>query len=101
MNWYQRRIWNPKATVIARSIRNEPEKWERDFPTSFCLCRSGLKIWLANGWWFCAIDKPQEEKLGLIGRTIVWIECKRWLRAHPVDPYAGNAAALESFKATR
>ncbi|OWT55250.1 hypothetical protein CEY11_21305 [Candidimonas nitroreducens] len=53
----------------------------------------GVSIWWANGWWFVAICCPAEEKLGLIGRTRVWLAARRWLRIHG-DIYNKNAVAM-------
>lgn len=77
--FYDRWIMHPAATDIALDIWEHPERWTTD-DNGCVLRREGLPfkavgVWIANGWFFCEMyaysDPPT--KLGLLGRTIVWI----------------------------
>lgn len=82
-----KRYWflNPKAKILAESIRNAPDRWFHDYSearNTITTSAQDLEIWVGNGWWFCAIYRPCGEKLGLFGRTLVWRAYRRWLRTH-------------------
>lgn len=99
---YERWILNPKALAIARSIRDEPSKWEPSAANTIngkrhCLCCGRLEIWMGNGWWFVEIHSPCEEKLGLVGRTIVWRRARRIMRAADNGKYEANEAAIREI----
>lgn len=81
-SWYEQWIYNPKAKVIAKSMKNNPENWSHkhfsyaDGKPFTVKNKKGLEVWVVNGWWFCSIHSPYEETLGLIGRTVVWFAYK-------------------------
>lgn len=84
--WYERWILNPKAISIAKSMRDEPESWkiEPEYNeyayTHYTLYKDGLEIWLANGHWFIDIYKPVSEKLGVVGRYLVYFSSRKPLK---------------------
>lgn len=80
--FYDRWIMHPAAFEIAKSIVNEPDRWQL-CPVGCVLERDNLPygvagVWVANGWFYCQMWRwPQPEiKLGLFGRTIVWIAAR-------------------------
>lgn len=81
---YSRWIESPIARDIADSLRKAPDSW-RPYSISgkvYTLDHaSGIEIWVANGWWFCAVYRPDRRKLGLIGRTRVWLGAVSHIRA--------------------
>jgi len=78
-DWYERWIENPVARQIAASMRNEAANWACS--GLYALRHtSGLEVWTGNGWWFCGVEKPVRLKLGLVGRTRVWLAAKRIIR---------------------
>jgi len=81
---WSRYIENPVAGKIAASIRKQPTDWHIDPARRYTLDHeaSGLQVWVANGWAFCAIYAPEKLKLGLIGRTRVWLAASAWLRKY-------------------
>lgn len=102
---YERWILNPKAQVISELMRDDPEKWfgrrnmiDGCFHTLHC---GDMQIWVGNGWWFVEIHRPVEEKLGLVGRTLVWRQAKKILRRVKNQPqggkYKSNEAALQGI----
>lgn len=91
--WFERLILNPKAKVIARSIRDNPEGWSPYYLDGkvYTIRNNNLAIWVANGWWFVGIYEPRTEKLGLLGRTLVWWEAKRLIWKDPASLRAERA----------
>ncbi|MFL9898057.1 hypothetical protein PQR71_07790 [Paraburkholderia fungorum] len=85
---------NPVAAKVAKSIRDQPDEWTVDLERRITLDHkaSGVQVWVANGWAFCAIWAPEQLKLGLLGRTIVWIAASNWLRTN-----APNTSKAETF----
>ncbi|SIT40051.1 hypothetical protein BN2476_230361 [Paraburkholderia piptadeniae] len=86
-------LWNryvdhPVAKKIAELIRQQPTQWRIDAPRRYTLDHaSGLKVWIANGWPFCAVYEPEKLKLGVIGQTRVWLAAWAWLRKYaPAEP---------------
>ncbi|CAG9273471.1 conserved hypothetical protein [Paraburkholderia unamae] len=91
--WY-RYVDNPVAKRIAELIRQQPTQWHVDAATRYTLDHgSGLQIWIANGWPFCAVYKPEKLKLGLVGRTRVWLAAYDWLRKY-APPIESERAAF-------
>jgi hypothetical protein len=88
---WDRFIEHPAARKIADSIRNEPDKWAFG-PTgrhTLDYKDSGLQIWVANGYSFCAIYNPESVALGVIGRLRVWRAAGQWIRRYdPPEPEA-------------
>lgn len=98
-----KRYWilNPAAKVIAHSLDSQPDEWNFDSSGRYCVehNQTKLSVWVANGWWFCAVYSPNKERLGLVGRTIVWMAFKRWHRSQPHALHPPeNAAALNYLK---
>ncbi|MGF6409387.1 hypothetical protein OKW37_001057 [Paraburkholderia sp. MM5482-R2] len=86
---WSRYVDNPVAKKIAASLRERPAQWQIDSEQRYTLDHepSGLKLWIANGWAYCAIYAPEKLKLGLIGRTRVWLAAWTWLRKYaPREP---------------
>lgn len=109
----KRRYWmlNPKAKVIVDSLRANPERWSLDqWPEPYTLIgldQEGnrlLEVWVSNGWWFVSIWRPTKEHLGLIGRTLVWMEYRRWLKSPAAATEKGdldhtrNQAAIDALR---
>lgn len=99
--WYERWFDNPKAKVIANSIRNNPEDWkprlEPDYGV-FTLDNGALRIWVANGCRYVCIYKPYREYLGLIGRERVWRAYKRMKRNRSEEGAIANAKEIARLK---
>lgn len=91
---WNRYMNNPVATKIAASIRQQPTDWHIDPSRRYTLDHkaSGLQVWVANGWPFCALWAPEKLKLGLIGRTRVWLAACAWMRK-----YAPAESKREAF----
>lgn len=101
-SWYERWICNPKAIKIANNMRQYPEKWvdawgEYGEFGKFRVVhvKSGISVWTGNGWWFCSIDKPNEEKLGVVGRTLVWSAFKHMRKFHKPPYYDPNKKYMD------
>lgn len=77
-----KRYWfyNPKAKIIAQSLKENPEDWDYRNELNYSLefKNTPFVIWVGNGWLFVEIIQPQNEKLGLFGRTHVWWNYLKW-----------------------
>lgn len=84
--FYERWFLNPKAVMIYKSMKDNPQNWKNANPYSsgeyppFRIGNNGLEIWVASGHWFIDIHAPEEEKLGLLGRYIVWWGCRKIIK---------------------
>ncbi|HUH36692.1 MAG TPA: hypothetical protein VL027_01980 [Spongiibacteraceae bacterium] len=100
--FYERWILNPKAKAIAKLMRGQPGRWRNEFSPISDVCYTldcgPLKVWMASGWWFVKIYRPKEEKLGVIGRTIVWWQARRLYVARRPPDYQENEAAVRALE---
>lgn len=74
----ERWIYNPRATPIVQSLMRRPDQWVQGVYT--ISHESGLEVWTANGYWFVGIQRPVQEKLGLVGRHRVAFAIAKWHR---------------------
>jgi len=81
--WY-RFVDHPVAKKLAVSLREQPAEWTIDPERRYTIDHqsSGVQIWVANGWPFCALWAPEKLKLGLVGKTRVWVASWRWMRTY-------------------
>lgn len=66
------------AETIIQSLQDEPEAWTG---TKFSLShRSGVKLWIANGWPFMGADSSSttEVHLSFFDRWRVWRQYRKW-----------------------
>jgi hypothetical protein len=91
--WY-RFVDHPAAKRLAISLRDQPAEWNIDRERRYTLDHqpSGLQVWVANGWPFCALWAPEKLKLGLVGKTRVWLAARAWMRK-----YAPSESKREAF----
>lgn len=95
--WWERWMLNPKAITIADSMVSNPEEWEFNW-TGYTLSKGNLQIWVSNGWWFIEIYAPVEEKLGLVGRTLVWWESKKVIKFIKLQNSLENKTIIDSWE---
>ena len=101
-SWYEKWICNPKAIKIANNMRQHPEKWvdawseyEKFGKFRVVHVESRISVWTGNGWWFCSINNPHEEKLGVVGRTLVWSAFKYMRKLHKPLYYDPNKKYMD------
>lgn len=63
------KLYNPKTADIIQCIRDFPEQWSKC--NKYDILQSGqLQVWVCPCNSF--IDKPQEERLGVLGSLHLW-----------------------------
>jgi hypothetical protein len=77
--------WYPKATALARLIRDEPEAWEMSSSQIMMTHKVSkqMTLWVANGEHLLHLKTPFARwEPGRIERRIIWHEVERWREAH-------------------
>lgn len=91
---------------IEHSLRKHPEDWSLDQPDSnersYCLIhKSGLELWMANGFWFFKVYRPYEMLFGAWWKIKLWgLALLRWQQLIKKKPTRREGQAGKILKET-